>query len=247
MSHATTIIRSLGVCLLAAALSVSPTVRAVEIQILHASAHPGGIGTTAIDFLHVGTNQISSFELYISNSVPIGLPTVSPGPDQTNLDVFVDDFGNGVYRVTGLILGGAYITNGRVATLSFQMPETIFPSVFPLVVTTTSPANAVPAPNPEVFAPKPGLIVPSTGDDGSLDFYLPFVPRPFTSLYVLGNGELRFSFSGTNGVAYSVQATTNLVNWAGIGSATETSPGVFEFTDPQSVTNRYRFYRLIGP
>jgi len=144
-------------------------------------------------------------------------------------------------------LNGPYITNGRVAMLSYQMPEGIVPSVFPLAVTTSSPANAVPSPNPEVRAPRPGTVIPSTGADGYIFFYEPGVPRPFTSLYVLANGDLRFDFNGTNGVAYTVQATTNLVDWVNVGPATETSPGSFQFTDPQAVSNRLRFYRLIGP
>jgi hypothetical protein len=65
-------------------------------------------------------------------------------------------------------------------------------------------------------------------------------------------GAFQFSFVFTPGAGSTVFSTTNLglplVDWTTLGSATEVSPGQFQFTDPQATTNYpQRFYRVSSP
>jgi hypothetical protein len=65
------------------------------------------------------------------------------------------------------------------------------------------------------------------------------------------NGVFEFGFVGTPGVSFVVLAATNLAssssNWTILGSATETSPGQFQFADDQATPNTRRFYRVRSP
>ncbi len=61
---------------------------------------------------------------------------------------------------------------------------------------------------------------------------------------------LEISFTNIAASSFSVLGTTNLslplIDWSPLGSATETSPGQYQFTDA-SVTNALRFYRVQSP
>jgi hypothetical protein len=61
------------------------------------------------------------------------------------------------------------------------------------------------------------------------------------------NGGFTLAFGGLSNAAYSVQASTNLVNWTRLGSATQLSPGQFTFLDTAATNWPRRFYRVISP
>jgi alpha-tubulin suppressor-like RCC1 family protein len=61
------------------------------------------------------------------------------------------------------------------------------------------------------------------------------------------NAGFAFGFAGLSNAAYSIQASSNLVNWARLGSATQVSPGVFTFVDGNAANWPRRFYRVISP
>jgi hypothetical protein len=68
---------------------------------------------------------------------------------------------------------------------------------------------------------------------------------------MLAKGVFQAAFSNTDGAAtFIVLCATNLslplVEWTPLGPATNISPGLFQFTDPQA-TNAQRFYRLCWP
>lgn len=67
----------------------------------------------------------------------------------------------------------------------------------------------------------------------------------------LAGGVFQFSFTNTPGTGSTVLSTTNLglplANWTTLGSATEVSPGQFQFTDPQAANSSKRFYRVRSP
>ena len=79
------------------------------------------------------------------------------------------------------------------------------------------------------------------------------VPPPIllTGPTVLPGGAFQFSFTNAPGRTFSVLGTTNLTlpltNWSGLGGATETAPGQFQFSDPQATNNPLRFYRVRLP
>ena len=68
-----------------------------------------------------------------------------------------------------------------------------------------------------------------------------------TNFTRLGNGTFQFTYSNTSPQTFTVLASTNLVNWNAIGTATQTSPGWFQFTDAAATNLPYRFYQLRSP
>lgn len=72
-----------------------------------------------------------------------------------------------------------------------------------------------------------------------------------TSAAKLANGSFKFSFTNNPGATFTVLTATNpsapLTNWTSLGSATEVSPGQFQFTDAQAPNNSRRFYRVSSP
>jgi len=69
-----------------------------------------------------------------------------------------------------------------------------------------------------------------------------------TAVQMLGNGAFQFSFTSTPGATFTVLSTTNLSlplsNWTVVGVATNTAPGVFQFTT-QSMTNGSQQFYII--
>jgi hypothetical protein len=64
-------------------------------------------------------------------------------------------------------------------------------------------------------------------------------------------GACRFGFASTPGLGFTVLAATNpalpLCNWTVLGSATEVSPGQFQFTDSHATNTPRCFYRVRSP
>jgi len=91
-----------------------------------------------------------------------------------------------------------------------------------------------------------------TGLGGDISFNtLAVTPTQFGSGsgIISGGGSVPFQFSFTNtpGASFSVLATTNVAlplnQWSNLGSATEVSPGNYQFSDPNA-TNAAQFYIL---
>jgi uncharacterized repeat protein (TIGR03803 family) len=91
------------------------------------------------------------------------------------------------------------------------------------------------------------------GDSGNGTVFSFTLPSSIllTNLIKLPGGSFQFSFLHTSGSTNTVFATTNLAlafsNWTLLGTATEVSPGHFQFTDPQTTNNSKRFYRVRSP
>lgn len=84
--------------------------------------------------------------------------------------------------------------------------------------------------------------------NGTIDIILPQRPQMNTNLayWVPGNG-FEFTFSGSSNATYRIWASTNLVNWTPLGTATPTSNGWFQFFDLDSTGLAQRFYRAGAP
>jgi len=65
------------------------------------------------------------------------------------------------------------------------------------------------------------------------------------------DGNFQFSFSNVPGAIFTVMTTTNvalpLSAWTILDGATETSPGLFQFTDMQATNHPQRYYRVRSP
>jgi hypothetical protein len=73
----------------------------------------------------------------------------------------------------------------------------------------------------------------------------PLIPT-LASVKRLTNGAIQFSYTNGSALSYSVYASTNLINWASIGSATLISPGIYQFNDTSATNYSRRFYQLRG-
>jgi len=68
-----------------------------------------------------------------------------------------------------------------------------------------------------------------------------------TAIRVLSNSNVHLDCLGVPSQSHSVQASSNLLSWAAIGTATAASDGTFSFTDTNAPAFRLRFYRLALP
>jgi hypothetical protein len=63
----------------------------------------------------------------------------------------------------------------------------------------------------------------------------------------LTNGAFQLRYRNESGRSYSVHGSTNLLDWSALGSAVETVPHLFEFTDDDARNYPRRFYQLRSP
>ena len=64
---------------------------------------------------------------------------------------------------------------------------------------------------------------------------------------LLGNGAFQFAYTNSSGQGSMVYASTNLVDWASLGVATQISSGLYQFTDTAATNYPRRFYKLRTP
>jgi hypothetical protein len=69
----------------------------------------------------------------------------------------------------------------------------------------------------------------------------------FTLQERLPNGQFRIQFIAPTGQSYSVQSSSNLLNWVNRGTASSLGNGRFEFIDPTTTNAPIRFYRTRSP
>ncbi len=72
------------------------------------------------------------------------------------------------------------------------------------------------------------------------------LPR-FTSMGRKSGGSFWVEFIALGGQAYTIQASTNLLNWETVGVVIENLNGWFEFEDSSAPTYQSRFYRIAPP
>jgi hypothetical protein len=72
-----------------------------------------------------------------------------------------------------------------------------------------------------------------------------------TNVKKLPSGFFQFSFTNAPGASFTAFSSTDLTtpraNWNSLGPVTETSPGNYQFTDPQPATDSVRFYSVRQP
>ena len=103
-----------------------------------------------------------------------------------------------------------------------------------------------------LMAPLPNSQALATGGFlATAELYNTSLPVIILTNLAKAPGGFQFSFTNTPGASNWVYATTNaaspFTNWLNLGSATEMSPGLFQFTDTQATNNARRFYRVGTP
>lgn len=246
--------------ILAASIALSllaPCGRALEISLGTTNALPGSTATVTIAFSNAPVTPISAFALYLTSTNQFGVPTVTPGPAQTNLVCFVDDFStvNGsvtqfVYRVTGLILEGASISNGLVASLQFAVPADASPGSYPISFTSVPPTSAPAGTNPEARTLIANSLLTGTAGGGVIHVLIPGEPAQVTSVTPLPGKLFLLQFSGTAGAFYTIEATTNLVPpvpWLPLTNLSADGSGLFQYLEIDATNHPQRFFRAVHP
>jgi hypothetical protein len=67
------------------------------------------------------------------------------------------------------------------------------------------------------------------------------------STFNLNNASFQLGFFGATDLPYSVWASTNLLDWSQIGTATQAAPGCFQFDDSTTTNYLNRFYQVRLP
>jgi autotransporter-associated beta strand protein len=72
-------------------------------------------------------------------------------------------------------------------------------------------------------------------------------PTIIGAISVPTNHQAQLQGLGLSNLTYTVQASTNLHDWAAIGQAVANGAGAFSFTDTNAPAFAYRFYRVLSP
>jgi sugar lactone lactonase YvrE len=79
----------------------------------------------------------------------------------------------------------------------------------------------------------------------------PVVSAQLTFAQLLANGAFQFTFTNTPGFTFTVLSTTNvalpLTNWVNLGTVTNASPGVYQFTTQPVTNSPQEFYEVVWP
>jgi len=109
----------------------------------------------------------------------------------------------------------------------------------------------VPLPNGQALvAGGFGANATGNGVSATAELYATTAPLVLSNAMILPGGSFRFSFQFTPGSTNTVFASTNagtpFINWLSLGTATEVSNGMFQFTDTTTHLSQ-RYYRVVSP
>jgi len=147
-----------------------------------------------------------------------------------------------------ILMAGGWSTFGHI-------PSPATTELYDVPAATWAPAaplNFVRAYHTTTLLPDSRVLVVGGLGDGNIsattELYLEVAPLRLTDPGILSNGAFQFGFTNTPGLKFGVFASSNLSqilsNWTSLGDATEISPGVFQFTDPQATNYPRRLYRV---
>jgi hypothetical protein len=100
-----------------------------------------------------------------------------------------------------------------------------------------------------------GVVASSTGGTSSgrdATFTTPAVqPVQFTGTLSAPGGNMMLSLTSVSGASFTVLSANDLnlplSQWTSLGAMTETLPGQYQFTDPQSCTHGQCYYLIRSP
>lgn len=162
------------------------------------------------------------------------------------------------HTATLLPNGKVLVAGGGPAATTFSLAELYDPASGKWSVTV--PLNTGRMYHAAVLLPS-GKVLVAAGADPS------FLPLSSTEIYdpaivtgtafailnprILANGAFQFAFTNTPGASFNAFATPNTAlsfsKWIGAGSITETSPGQYQFNDPEATNSLRNFYRVVSP
>jgi hypothetical protein len=225
-----------------AAVSVS----ALDVSVGTAVGPRGHAVSLPVTLTGAPTN-LSAVAFYLTHPAGWPAPTVSPAPAQSHVQAFVDDFSNGVQRVTAFVLSDPAIQNGTLLSLHYAVPASAGSGTYPAAFSSV-PMSAPTGPNPEARALVDNGSIASAGHAGWIRIAgsAPYL----ASLRRLTDGAFQFQFTNSGG-SYVVLATTNvslpLTQWENLGAPQLVSSNLFQFIDPAATNHPARFYQVQEP
>jgi hypothetical protein len=113
-------------------------------------------------------------------------------------------------------------------------------------ITNSIPIGSYPTNNPIHFR---AVAMNSIGRSNGLDraFFWSSTPPRLVCAPSLAGGDYRFTFTGNPAQLYVVQMSTNVTAWIDLGSAQETRPSQYQFTQIGAVARPQRFFRVRVP
>jgi alpha-tubulin suppressor-like RCC1 family protein len=193
----------------------------------------------------------ANFSLAIGNQAPIASNITVSG--YVNHDLILplsgsDPDGNSLnfYIATLPTAGALYQYSGGSRGSLINQPNTL----------VTDPAGQV------VFAPANGAagspyanfnftaadqFYGSASAQATINIVLPVMPQFGNLSWNSNNTGFTLNFTGSSNATYSVWSSTNLFNWIDIGTATEGSPGLYQFIDATATNLPQQFYRVSAP
>src|SRR5207249_3260491 len=90
------------------------------------------------------------------------------------------------------------------------------------------------------------VVAVAAGQYHSLALIGPPAPPVLLTIASLPNGNVQLQFSSSPNLIYTVQGSTNLVNWDILGTATNSGNGIYIFEDTNVNGFRKRFYRTVS-
>lgn len=181
-------------------------------------------------------NSIYAADLIINFSAPLTQFSILYAPQELACD------SSATMRVT------AYLDGALVGTTTTNAQAGTWPTET-LQFNSTQPFNKV-----VVHYDKPPV---TGGDYGPIFMADNMVVTPAPPPVVLAHaampvpGAFQFDFTNVPGGSFTVLASSNptlaITNWSALGTATEISPGQYQFTDVQAANYPLRFYRVSSP
>jgi hypothetical protein len=161
------------------------------------------------------------------SSAPITSPTITVQPQSQTVasgsDVVLSATAAGTSPIfSQWFFNGASITNAT--NTSFSLPE---------IQTTNAGQYSV------VFSNAAGSIY-----SAATQITVTNLPFQFNSVALLTNGNVQLNFTGALGSTYTLQASSNLMNWISVGTIS-ISANPTTFVDTNSLLFTNRFYRLM--
>jgi hypothetical protein len=220
-----------------------PAVQITNGDLVTVTVRPGSGGYATIAGMQIGANPPANSSQRVALAIPAMFAPAAATLAATSI------------TSAGAVLNATINPHGAPATVWFDWG------------TTTDYGNSTPAQslggissNITVFATLSGLasnqtyyfrvrsksaVGPSLGADLSFAWT---ATRPVIRSPTRGpNGAINLHFSGAAGQTYLVQSSTNLKNWAVLGTADDLGNGSFEFGDLEAAKSPVRFYRILAP
>jgi streptogramin lyase len=245
------------------------TTHAVTALVTNGISTPWNVGVDVSGNVYVangGTDTIRKWNAYsgvVSSLTTPGLSTPTAVALDGSQNVYIADYGyNEVKELPYAFVDPTPKTEGKTAG-SDVLPTVLFPTenlLRPFAPTVNQPWLSIGSISSGVvhfnFTAN-GTTASRTGDIILLGESIAVtqtgvVPPPkLINAKMLTNGVFQFGFTNANlnatfSVLFSTNVTTPLTNWTVIGTASNISPGVLQFTDLHA-TNMTRFYMVSSP